>query len=87
MNTFTSYIIKYWQPLSGLVIGLLLIILFCLLYTRWRKTPVEWIAKHIFRNQLMSEKSATGLFNVIISFIFMIGGLWVILALVYLGVL
>ena len=87
MNTFTAYITEYWQPLSGLIIGLILIILFCLLYTRWRKAPVQWIAKHIFRNQLMSEKSASSLFNVLISLLFAIGGLWVILALVYLGVL
>jgi ethanolamine transporter EutH len=82
-----SYIIKYWRPLSGLVIGLLLVILFCLLYTRWRKKPVQWIAKHIFRNQFMSEKSADGLYNVLISFIPMIGGLWIVSALLYLGVL
>ena len=87
MNTLTSYIIKYWQPLSGLVIGLLLLILFCLLYTRWRKAPVQWIAKHIFRNQIMSEKSASSLYNVLISFIPVIGVIWAVLALVYLGVL
>jgi len=87
MNTLTSYAIKYWQPLSGLVIGLLLIILFCLLYTRWRKAPVLWIAKHIFRNQLMSEKSADGLYNYLVSFTLVIGGLWIILALLFLGVL
>lgn len=87
MNTFTSYMIKYWQPLSGLIIGLLLIILFCLLYTRWRKKSVEWVAKHIFRNQLMSEKSATGLYNVVISFIPLVGAIWIVSALLYLGVL
>jgi hypothetical protein len=87
MNTVAAYIIEYWQPLSGLIIGLLLVVLFCLLYTRWRKKPVQWIAKHIFRNQLMSEQSATSLFNVLISFMFTIGGLWIILALMYLGVL
>lgn len=87
MNNFMLYVIKYWQPLSGLIIGLLLVTLFCFLYTRWRKKPVEWISKHIFRNQFMSEKSANGLYNVLISFIPMIGGLWIVLALLYLGVL
>ncbi len=77
----------YWQPLSGLVIGLLLVILFCLLYTRWRKKPVQWITKHIFRSQLMSEKSATGLYNVMISFIPVIGVIWIFSALLYLRVL
>jgi hypothetical protein len=87
MNTFTSYIIKYWQPLSGLIVGILLIVLFCLLYTRWRKAPVRWIAKHIFGNQFMSEKSADGLYNVLISLIPVVGGLWIILALLYLKIL
>jgi hypothetical protein len=87
MNTSIQYITKYWAPLSGLIIGSLLIILFCFLYTRWRKAPVKWIAKHIFRDQFKSETSANGLFNVLISFIFTIGGLWVVLALLYLNVL
>lgn len=87
MNTITSYIVKFWQPISGLIIGLFLIILFCLLYTRWRKAPVQWIATHIFRSQFMSEKSANSLFNVLISFIPVIGVVWAVLALVYLGVL
>jgi hypothetical protein len=32
----------------------------------------------------MSEKSAEGLFNVLTSFLFTIGGLWIILAIAYL---
>ena len=87
MNTFPSYLLKNWQAIFGLIIGLLLMILFCLLYNRWRKAPIQWIAKHIFRNQLMSEKSAESLFNVITSFVFLIGMLWIVLALVYLGIL
>lgn len=87
MDTFISYMTKYWQPLSGLIIGLFLVILFCFLYTRWRKTPVQWIAKHVFRNQFMSEKSADGLYSYLISFILVIGGLGIVLALLYLKVL
>lgn len=87
MKTLTSYLIKNWQPIFGLILGLLFIVLFCLLYTRWRKASVQWIAKHIFRNQLMSEKSANSLYNVLISFIPVVGVIWAVLALVYLGVL
>ena len=87
MNNLIIYILKYWQPISGLMIGLVLIVLFCFLYTRWRKIPVQWIAKHVFRNQIMSERSADSLFNVVISFIPVIGGIWIVLALLYLGVL
>lgn len=87
MNILIPYITKYWQPMIGLAVGVLLIIFFCLLYTRWRKVSVQWIAKHIFRNQFMSEKSANGLFNVVISYIPVIGGLLIIIALLFLGVI
>ena len=83
----SSYIATNWQPLSGLIIGLAMIALFICLYTRWRKGSVQWIAKYIFRNQMMSEKSAESLLNVLIGFLFAIGGIWVILALVFLKVL
>ena len=86
MNIY-SYIAANWQSLSGLIIGLLMVTLFICLYTRWKKGSIQWIAKNIFRNQLMSEKSAESLLNVLSGFLFAIGGLWIILALVFLKIL
>ena len=84
MNTFVIYLITYWQPLSGLFIGLLTVFVFLYLHIFQKANIVQWIAKYIFRNQFMSEKSAENLFNVITSFLVTIGGLWIILAIYYL---
>jgi hypothetical protein len=74
----------YWQPLSGLIIGVLVIAIYLYLYLRRKAEIVQWIAKYIFRQQFMSEKSAENLFNVATSFVATIGGLWIILAIYYL---
>jgi hypothetical protein len=79
-----SYLQVYWQPLSGFSIGLLMVALYVYLYVNRSTTIVPWIAEHIFRNQMMSEKSADSLFKVITSFLGMFGGLIIILALLYL---
>jgi hypothetical protein len=58
-------------------------------YINWygsaKADVVRWIAKRIFRNDFKSEKSADGLFMAITSFLLLIGGLWIILAVQYLG--
>jgi hypothetical protein len=79
-----SYLLVYWQPLSGFFIGPLMVGLYVYLYVNRSTNIVPWIAKHIFRNQMMSEKSADSLFKVITSFLCMFGGLIIILALLYL---
>ena len=58
--------------------------LYYYLQIRKKKQIVSWIAKYIFRSQFMSEKSAESLFNVITSFLFMAGGIWVVVAIYYL---
>ncbi len=87
MNEFMTYITEYWAPLSGMLIGLLIVAFFILLKTRWKKKSVQWVARVIFRNQIMSEKSAESLFNVVTSFLLTLGGLWIILALLFLHIL
>jgi hypothetical protein len=79
-----SYLQVYWQPLSGVFIGLLMVALYVYLYVNRSATIVLWIAEHIFRNQMMSEKSADSLFKVVTSFLGMFGGLIIILAILYL---
>ena len=80
-----EYLTFNQAPLSGLFVGILLVALFLYLYVLKKNMAVAWIAKHIFRNQFMSEKSAEGLFDVLTSFIVTIGGLWIILAIYYLS--
>jgi hypothetical protein len=78
------YLVTYWQPLSGLLIGLSMVAPYVYLYVNRSKTIVPWIAKDIFRDQMMSEKSADSVFKVVTSFLGMFGGLITILALLYL---
>jgi hypothetical protein len=81
-----SYITFYTQPLIGLLIGL--VILAFVGYVNWCGTvkadTVRWVARYIFCNQFRSEQSADGLFMVVTSFVLAIGGMWVVLALLYL---
>jgi hypothetical protein len=44
---------------------------------------MDW--KKIFRNQFMAEKSAESLLSVVTSFLFMIGGIWIVVAIYYLS--
>lgn len=84
MDTIVSYLVTYWQPLSGLLIGALLVAIYMNLYTNRRRNIIPWISSRLFRNQLMSERSAEGLFDVATSFLLMVGGLWLLLAIYYL---
>ena len=84
MNWLFDYGAHNWQPLSGLLIGVALIALYLYLYLTRHKTFIPLIARHVFRNQLMSEQSAESLFNVVTSYMFVIGGVLIILALFYL---
>ena len=74
----------YWPSLVVLAGGILFVGFFLYLNVFKKQKIVGWLAKHVFRNQLMSEKSAENLLMTATSFLLMIGGLWIILALYYL---
>jgi|SRR5215831_5244069 len=82
-----QYIGIYIQPLAGLFIGLA--VLAFVGYINWYGTvkadTIRWIAKCIFRDEFRSEVSADGLFMAATGFMLLIGGLWIILAVQYLG--
>jgi hypothetical protein len=76
-----TYFTTYIQPISGLIIGL---VLFAILgYVHWHGTnkrdTINWIAKNIFRNNMNSGVSAASLFNVITSILFAIS--WILVGL------
>jgi len=87
LGSIISYVGTYFQPLVGLLIGAAFLALVG--YINWYGTVkadlVRWTAKHIFRNEFKSERSADGLFMAITGFFLVIGGLWIILAFQYLG--
>jgi hypothetical protein len=84
MNILILYILTSCRPLIGILLGLILVASFFYLHLYQKKNIVGWVAKYIFRNQYRSVKSAEGLFNAVVSFIFAIGGIWIILAVYYL---
>jgi hypothetical protein len=79
-----AYLLKEWPPILVLGAGVLLVGVFLYLHLVLKPKIVKWIAKYIFRNQVFSERSAEGLFNVAVSFIAAIGGIWIIFAIYYL---
>jgi hypothetical protein len=79
-----AYLLKEWPSILVLVGGVLLVGIFLCLHLVLKPRIVQWIAKYIFRNNLFSEKSAEGLFNVAVSFIGAIGGIWIIFAIYFL---
>ena len=79
-----TYITKFWAPITVLIAGLILVSFFIYLHLKLKPRIVKWIAKYIFRNENMVP-SAEGVFNVATSFVAMIGGLWIILAIYYLS--
>jgi hypothetical protein len=85
MELISRYIDANWQPLSGLCIGVALMSVYFYIYLTRHRLAIPIIAKHVFRSQQMSERSAEGLFNVLTSYIFAIGGIWIIAALFYLA--
>lgn len=80
-----SYLTTHWPPIVVLLSGILLIGFWGYLQLRLKASAAKWMAKHVFSDQLMALKSAENLLNVTTSFIGVIGGLWVILAIYYLS--
>lgn len=79
-----SYLITYWQPISGFLIGSLMLVLYYFLHVKLKGKITLWIAKNIFRNENMTP-SAEDLFKVITSFLFMFGAIMVIVAIYYIS--
>jgi len=79
-----SYLVHNWQPATGLLLGGLILGFYYYLHIKWKGHIVPWIAQHVFRNQNMMV-SATSFFNVVSSFVFLLGGIWIVTALYYLG--
>jgi hypothetical protein len=79
--------IDYWQPLSGLGIGLL--ILAFVGYMNWfgttKRRTIEWIARRAFHNEFNSQQSADGMFMVATSILLAIGWIMVGVSLLYLS--
>ena len=80
-----NYLITEWQPIAGIFLGLLMLTFYYYLQISKKAQIVTWIAKNIFRNQFMAEKSAESALNVVTSFLFMIGGIWIVVAIYYLS--
>lgn len=78
-----DYLVTYWQPLSGFVLGVLIVGAYFYLYAKRNEKIVSWIARNIFRDPNMIP-SADSAFKVATSFMLMFGGLMIILALLYL---
>jgi uncharacterized membrane protein len=87
LNSILGYITIDIQPLFGLLIGtfLLAFVAYINWYGTLKKDVIKWIASYIFRNAFRSEVSADSLFMVTSSFTLCIGGIWIILAFLYLS--
>lgn len=80
----TSYLLTHWQPVAVLVLGPLMLGFYYYLHLKKKQSVLPWIARNIFRNENMIP-SAESLFNVLSSFLFMFGLIWVIVAIFYLA--
>lgn len=78
-----EYLLTYWQPLAGLLLGVLLVTLYFYLYLNRNERAVPWIAKYIFRNQHMTP-SADDAYKAATSYLLAFGSLLIIIALLYL---
>ena len=79
-----NYLILHWQPVSGIFIGALMLAFYYYLQITVKRQITSLIAKHIFRNQNMVP-SAEDLFSVVTSFLFMFGGIMIVVAIYYLS--
>jgi len=86
LHALVNYIAYYLQPLLGLLAGVLLIgaIAFVNWYGTIKQHIVAWISSNVFRGHIESEVSADGLFMAVSGFGVMFGGLWIVLAMLYL---
>lgn len=87
INGIISYLAIYWQPLSGLTIGA--VVLLFVTYINWYGTKkvdtTRWITKHVFRNEFRSGVHADNLFMVLTSILLAVGWIMVGVAILYLS--
>ncbi len=73
--------------MAGLSVGILL--LFIVGYTNWygnvKANSIKWIANKVFINNPSGEKRANGMFMVMTSILLSLGGISVLLSLLFLG--
>ena len=79
-----NYLTSHWQPVAGLFIGVIIITSYFYLHARMKHYCLPLIAKYVFRDENMIP-SAEGAFNVATSYLFMFGGIWIVIALYYLA--
>ena len=86
MNSIITYLTIYWQPLLLLLMGTFIVIFFVCIqrFGDIKQKAVHWLATIVLRNKFMSEKSINDLFTVVAGFLVSIGGIWIILAILYL---
>ena len=81
-----SYIVFYWQPITGLFLGLLLF--GSVFYTNYNPSVkskiINWIARRLFGNQIGSDTSANSLLSVLSSFVAVAAWIWMGLVVMYL---
>jgi hypothetical protein len=87
LQALIQYITYYLQPLVGLLAGMAIIAVVA--YLNWygtiKKDVVAWISSSVFGAKMGSEESADGLFMAVTGFGIMFGGLWIVLAMLYLS--
>lgn len=79
-----TYLITNGQPIIGLLAGASILVAYYYMHLRMKPGLVSWLATNIFRNPAMTF-SAESLFNVLSSFMVTIGGMLIILALLFLS--
>jgi hypothetical protein len=80
MNVTMEYLTACLAPLSGLLIGSLLVS-FLHISKVASKSGYHPLDREIYiSGQLMTERSAEVYLNVVTSFVVMVGGLWIVLA-------
>ncbi len=86
MNAFIQYVATYWQPLLILLmgVGLLTFVGYINWYKQTKQSVVGWVARQVFRNGFRSDVSADNLFMTITSFLLALGGIWIVVAVLYL---
>ena len=87
LHALIHYITYYVQPLLGLLAGV--VVIGVVAYLNWygaiKQDVVSWISRRIFDGEIESEASADGLFMAVTGFGVMFGGIWIVLAILYLS--
>lgn len=87
MQPFIEYFVYNFQPLSGLILGVLILIFVCFInwYGDLKHRSSKFIEAKLFQNDPRSEMSANGVFMTLTSFLVMIGGILIVVAMLFLN--